>query len=336
MSDKILLGHGSGGKMSRDLIDNYIVKAFGNPTLNKLADAAALNLPTGQVAMTTDSFVVTPPVFPGGDIGKLAIYGTLNDLAMMGAKPLYLSVGLILEEGLEMDLFKRIIDSMALAADKAGVRIVTGDTKVVEKGKGDQIFINTTGIGVIPMGINLEPTNVEVGDKIILSGTIGDHGMTIMSCRKGLNLKTDLESDCASLAELAAKMLEVEPNIRVMRDPTRGGVASTINELAEQAGVEIRIDEKEVPILPQVEGICDLLGLDPFHVANEGKLMAIVPSDNAQQVLEAMKELPVGEDAAIIGEVVSRSEYPEVFIKTEIGTTRILEMLTGNQLPRIC
>lgn len=336
VSDKILLGHGSGGTMTRKLIEELIVKAFGNPTLNKLTDAAALDLPAGRVAMTTDSFVVTPPVFPGGDIGKLAIYGTVNDLAMVGAKPLYLSCALILEEGMEIALFREIIESMAEAAKQAGVQIVTGDTKVVERGKGDQIFINTTGIGVIPEGLELAPERIQVGDKVILSGTMGDHGITIMACRGGLNLHGDLKSDCAALNRLTATMLTVEPQIRVLRDPTRGGVASVLNELAESAGVEIKVEEAAVPILPQVQGFCDLLGLDPFHVANEGKLIAIVPADTAEEVLLAMRHISEGRDAAIIGEVMAKTDYPEVYIETEFGTTRILEMLAGGQLPRIC
>ncbi|AZR72939.1 hydrogenase expression/formation protein HypE [Anoxybacter fermentans] len=336
MSDKILLGHGSGGTMTRKLIENLIVKTLGNPTLNKLTDAATLNLPSGRLAMTTDSFVVTPPVFPGGDIGKLAVYGTINDLVMVGTKPFYLSLAFILEEGIELELFRRIVDSIAEAAENVGVEIVTGDTKVVEKGKGDQIYINTTGIGIIPDGIEMSPERIQVGDKVILSGTMGDHGITILACRKGLEMKTDLKSDCAPLHRLVNAMLDVEPKIRVMRDPTRGGVASVLNEIAEQAGVEIKVEESRVPILPQVQGMCDLLGLDPFHVANEGKLIAVVPAESAEEVLSAMRALPEGKDAAIIGEVVAKTEYPEVFVETEIGTTRILEMLAGDQLPRIC
>ena len=336
LSDKILLGHGSGGTMTRKLIENVIVKAFSNPTLDQLTDAAALELPSGNIAMTTDSFVVAPPIFPGGDIGKLAIFGTVNDLAMVGAKPLYLSVGFILEEGLEMTLLEEIVHSMAEAAKRAVVHIVTGDTKVVERGKGDKIFINTTGIGIIPTGRQLSAGNIRQGDKVILSGTMGDHGITIMAMRNGLNFQTDLTSDCAPLNHLAQKMLEVAPEIRIMRDPTRGGVASVLNELAEQAQVEIEIDETAVPILPQVQGICDLLGLDPFHVANEGKLLALVPADKAEQVVEAMRQIPEGVNAAIIGEVVAKSTEGEVYVRTEIGTTRILEMLTGDQLPRIC
>lgn len=336
LSAKILLSHGSGGMMTRKLIEGMIVRAFENPFLNQLTDAAALQLPAGRIALTTDSFVVTPPVFPGGDIGKLAVYGTVNDLAMVGARPLYLSSALILEEGLEILLLQQIIDSMAAAAQRVGVQIVTGDTKVVEKGKGDQIFINTTGIGVIPDGIHLGANTIRAGDKVILSGTMGDHGMAIMACRSGLHLAADLKSDSQPLYRLVETMLAVEPEVRVMRDPTRGGVASVLNELALQAGVDIRIEEKRVPILPQVQGICDLLGLDPFHVANEGKLLAIVPVSSAEAVLKAMHTLPEGKDAEIIGEVVEQSNIPEVYVETEIGTTRILEMLAGDQLPRIC
>lgn len=336
MGDRILLGHGSGGRMTRKLIEEIIMKYLQNPTLSQLTDAAILQVPSGRLAMTTDSFVVSPPVFPGGDIGKLAIYGTVNDLAMMGAKPLYLSSALILEEGLSMDLLEQVMDSMAKAAVEAGVQIVTGDTKVVERGKGDQIFINTTGIGVVPTGIELSPTKIQPGDKVILSGTMGDHGITIMACRNRFNLQVDLKSDCASLHKLAESMLTVEPGIRVLRDPTRGGVASALNELAEEARVEIKIEEYNVPVLEQVKGVCDLLGLDPFHVANEGKLLAIVPAYSAEQVIEAMRLLPEGREAAIIGEVVARTEEPEVYVETEFGTTRILEMLTGDQLPRIC
>lgn len=336
LSDKILLSHGSGGQMTRELIDQMIVKAFSNPTLNQLSDAAVLHVGGGRLAMTTDSFVITPPVFPGGNIGELSIYGTVNDLAMVGAKPLYLSSALILEEGMDLELLKEILDSMAQAVNEVGVEIVTGDTKVVEKGKGDQIFINTTGIGVIPEGVELSPTKIRKGDKVILSGTMGDHGITIMACREGLDFQMDLESDCQPLHRLVQKMLEVEPQIRVMRDPTRGGVASVLNELAEQARMEIKVKETEVPILPQVQGICDLLGLDPFHIANEGKLLAIVPGESAEQILAVMREMPEGKDAAIIGEVMMQTEHPEVYVETEIGTNRILEPLDGDQLPRIC
>lgn len=336
MSDRILLSHGSGGQMTRELIEEIIVQAFSNSTLNQLSDAAVLTIGDGRLAMTTDSFVITPPIFPGGNIGELSIYGTVNDLVMLGAKPLYLSSALILEEGLDLELLKGIINSMAEAVNELGVEIVTGDTKVVEKGKGDQIFINTTGIGIIPEGIELSPIKIRKGDKVILSGTMGDHGITIMACRERLDFQMDLKSDCQPLHRLAHKMLEVEPRIRVMRDPTRGGVASVLNELAKQARVEIKVKETDVPILPQVQGFCDLLGLDPFHVANEGKLLAIVPCESADRILTAMQRLPEGKDAAIIGEVMVQTEYPEVYVETEIGTTRILESLTGDQLPRIC
>lgn len=336
LSAKILLGHGSGGMMTRKLIEGMIVKAFGNPSLHQLTDAAVLQLPARRIAFTTDSFVVSPPVFPGGDIGKLAIYGTVNDLAMVGAKPLYLSSALILEEGLEIALLQKVVDSMTTAMERVGVQIVTGDTKVVEKGKGDHIFINTTGVGVIPDGVNLGADRIEAGDKVILSGTMGDHGMAVMACRSGLRFETDLISDCQPLNRLVETMLAVEPEVRVMRDPTRGGVASILNELAQQAGVEIRIEENRVPILQSVQGMCDLLGLDPFHVANEGKLLAIVPPAGAETVLKAMHTLPEGKDAAIIGEVMGQSNIPEVYVETGIGTTRILEMLAGDQLPRIC
>lgn len=322
--------------MTRALIEERIVRHLQNPTLNRLTDAAVLSLPAGRIAMTTDSFVISPPVFPGGDIGKLAVYGTVNDLAMMGARPLYLSSALILEEGLPMELLDRVLESMAEAAAEVGVQIVTGDTKVVERGKGDQIFINTTGIGVVPAGIELSPARIEPGDRIILSGTMGDHGITIMACRNGLDLRMDLQSDCAPLHRLAEAMLAAEPAIRVMRDPTRGGVASVLNELADGAGVEIKIAEDDVPVRPQVRGVCELLGFDPFHVANEGKLLAIVPEPGAQRVIEVMRSLPEGRDAAIIGEVTARTGIPEVYVETGFGTTRMLETLSGDQLPRIC
>ncbi len=336
MSEKILLAHGSGGLLTRKLIEEIILQAFANSVLNKLTDAAAVSLPPGKVAVTTDSFVITPPIFPGGNIGELAIYGTVNDLAMVGARPVYLTSGLILEEGLEINLFKEIIESMAIAAKIAGVEIITGDTKVVEKGKGDQIFINTTGVGIIPEGRELSASKIQIGDKVILSGTMGDHGIAILACRKGLSLKTDVRSDSTPLHRLVEVMLEVEPQIRVMRDPTRGGVGTVLNELAEEAGVEIKIEVEQVPLLAQVQGMCDLLGLDPFYIANEGKLVAIVPKESADKITIAMSKLPEGKDAAIIGEIVARSIYPQVYVETEIKTTRILEMPMGNQLPRIC
>jgi hydrogenase expression/formation protein HypE len=336
---RIVLGHGSGGKLTADLIDKIFLPAFRNPTLDKLDDQAVVSIGGARLAFTTDSFVVTPVFFPGGDIGRLAIHGTVNDLAMSGARPLYLSAAFILEEGLEVDDLRRVVDSMCAAAAEAGVQLVTGDTKVVNRGKGDQIFITTTGIGVIEHEFSISADRASAGDKIILSGTIGDHGMTIMSQREGLEFESSIESDCASLSGLVQAMLATPSPaknfIHTLRDPTRGGVATTLNEIAKRANVGIVLDERTIPVRESVKGACEVLGLDPLYVANEGKLLALVVPEMADAVLQQMQQHHLGHDAVIIGEVVE-THPGMVLMKTEIGGTRVLDVMFGEQLPRIC
>jgi hydrogenase expression/formation protein HypE len=336
---QIVLGHGSGGKLTADLIEKIFLPAFRNPTLDKLDDQATLSIGGARLAFTTDSFVVTPIFFPGGDIGRLAIHGTVNDLAMSGARPLYLSAAFILEEGLAVDDLRRVVESMRAAAAEAGIQLVTGDTKVVNRGKGDKIFITTTGIGVIESEVNISADRAAAGDKIILSGTIGDHGMTIMSQREGLEFESAIKSDCASLNGLVETMLasstEQRNFIHAMRDPTRGGVATTLNEIARRANVGIVLDERSIPVNESVKGACEILGLDPLYVANEGKLLAFVASGMAEAVLARMRQHPLGGAAAIIGEVVD-THAGMVLMKTEIGGTRVLDVMFGEQLPRIC
>jgi len=337
---QIVLGHGSGGKLTADLIDKIFLPAFRNPVLDKLDDQAVVTIGGARLAFTTDSFVVTPIFFPGGDIGTLAVHGTVNDLAMSGARPLYLSAAFILEEGLAVDDLRRVVASMRAAAEEAGVQLVTGDTKVVDRGKGDQIFITTTGIGAIESGANISADRAQPGDAILLSGTIGDHGMAIMSQREGLEFEGAIESDCAPLHGLVAAMLAAPaPDgadfLHCLRDPTRGGVATTLNEIAKRAGVGMMLRERAIPVRESVKGACEVLGLDPLYVANEGKLLAIVRPEMANAVLGQMREHRLGRDAAIIGEVVA--EHPGmVLMKTEIGGTRVLDVMFGEQLPRIC
>lgn len=331
----IILGHGGGGKLSAELIEHLFLPAFQNDLLGNLGDSTVLNLNDGHLAMSTDSFVVRPLFFPGGNIGELAINGTVNDISMSGAKPLYLSAGFILEEGLPLDTLGRIVDSMAAAAKAAGVLLVTGDTKVVDKGHGDGVYINTSGIGLVPEGVDIGPHRATPGDVVLLSGTIGDHGMAIMSVREGLEFETTIESDTAALNGLVAVMLAASPAIHVLRDPTRGGVASSLNEIAQRSGVGIQIDENKIPVNPAVRSACELLGMDPIFVANEGKLLAIVPADSAEAVLEAMHRHPLGRQAAIIGRVVE--QHPGMLVaRTGIGGTRVVPMQIGEQLPRIC
>ena len=333
--DTIVLGHGSGGRLSAELIQNVFLPAFQNPILGRLDDQAVVNVNGTRLAFTTDSFVVKPLFFPGGDIGSLAVHGTVNDLAMGGAKPLFLSAAFILEEGLSVERLRRVVESMRDAAAAAGVTIVTGDTKVVEKGSGDQLFINTTGIGVVPEGVNLSANTARPGDKVLLSGTIGDHGIAILAQREGLEFESRIESDSAALHTLVADMLEVSHNIRCMRDPTRGGVSSTLNEISVQSRVGIELIESEIPVREEVRGACEMLGLDPLYVANEGKLIAIVDAAVADQMLAAVRKNPLGEDAHTIGTVTSA--HPGlVTMRTLLGTSRIVDMLTGDQLPRIC
>jgi hydrogenase expression/formation protein HypE len=338
---QIVLGHGSGGKLTSELIEKVFLPAFKNPTLDKLDDQAVLTIHGTRLAFTTDSFVVTPIFFPGGDIGRLAVHGTVNDLAMSGARPLYIAAAFILEEGLPAVDLKRVVESMRAAAEEAGVQVVTGDTKVVNRGKGDQIFITTTGIGVIEDGLNISADRARPGDKIILSGYIGDHGMAIMSQRENLEFEGAIESDCASLNGLVASMLETpSPDgtvdfLHCLRDPTRGGVATTLNEIAKRAGVGMVLREQSIPVHESVKGACEVLGLDPLYVANEGKLLAIVVPEMVDDVLQQMRQHKFGQDAAIIGEVVA-AHSGMVLMKTEIGGTRVLDVMFGEQLPRIC
>jgi hydrogenase expression/formation protein HypE len=361
--DHILLGHGSGGQLTNDLIRRLFVPAFGNEVLERLEDQAtvtfsrdaealrsgarcsersapkslrvAANLNGIRLALTTDSFVVRPLFFPGGDIGSLAVHGTVNDLAVGGATPLYLSAAFILEEGLLLTDLERIVRSMRKACDAAGVQLVTGDTKVVDKGKGDGVFITTTGVGVVPDGLNLSIRSAKPGDKVIVSGTLGDHGIAIMSVREGIEFETVLESDSALLHDLTRVMLESCPLIRCMRDPTRGGVSSALNELAEASGVGVELDEETIPLRPEVRGACEMLGLDPLYVANEGKLIAVVPSEHAERVLKTMRNHALGQNAAMIGTVVA--DHPRmVTMKSLVGGERVVTLLAGEQLPRIC
>lgn len=329
------MAHGSGGVLSHQLIEKMFIPAFSNELLSEGHDGAIFNIKENRLAYTTDSFVVSPVFFPGGNIGDLAVNGTVNDLVCCGSKPLYLSAGFILEEGLPMEDLWKIVVSMKKAADKAGVKIITGDTKVVERGKGDRIFINTSGIGILPDGIHISPGNSLPGDLIILSGRIGDHGVAIMSARSGLEFETTIKSDTTALNEMADQVFRTTMNIHVLRDPTRGGVATTLNELSKAAKVGIIIDEEKIPVSEEVRGACEILGLDPLYIANEGKLIIILPGDVAFKVLKAIRECPAGRDAAIIGEVTS--EHPGIVrMSTSIGTSRIIDMLTGDQLPRIC
>jgi hydrogenase expression/formation protein HypE len=333
--DKIVLGHGSGGRLGANLLRDIFLPLFSNPALDRMDDQAVLEIGGSQLAFTTDSFVVRPLFFPGGDIGSLAVHGTVNDLAMGGATPLYLSAGFIIEEGLPLETLRRIAASMAAAAAAAGVAIVTGDTKVVERGKGDGVFINTTGIGLVPPGIRFSANQARPGDMVILSGTIGDHGMAIMASREGLEFETTITSDSAPLHQLVADMIAASGQLRCMRDPTRGGLSSSLNEIATQSGVTIAIEEKKVPVREEVRGACELLGLDPLYVANEGKLVAIVAPEAADDVLAAMRRNSLGEEAAIIG-MVLEGHPGLVTMKTAFGSSRIVDLLPGDQLPRIC
>jgi hydrogenase expression/formation protein HypE len=341
--EHVLLGHGSGGKLTADLIHRVFLPAFGNETLSALEDQATLNLKSAagngagsvRMALTTDSFVVRPLFFPGGDIGRLAVHGTINDLAVGGARPLFLTAAFILEEGLAMADLRRIVDSMREACALGEIQLVTGDTKVVDRGKGDQIFITTTGVGVVPADLHLSIRNPQPGDKILISGTIGDHGIAIMSVREGLEFETVLESDSAPLAGLTQLMLERCPQIRWMRDPTRGGVSSALNEMAVAANVGVKLREDALPIRREVRAACEMLGLDPLYVANEGKLIAVVAPEQAGDLLETIRQHPLGRNAALIGEVVA-SHPGAVAIKTLVGGERRVAMLAGEQLPRIC
>jgi len=338
---QIVLGHGSGGKLSAELIDKVFRSRFSNPILERMSDSAVLEIGSARLALTTDSFVVTPIFFPGGDIGSLAVNGTVNDLAMAGAHPLYLSAAFILEEGLTAEELERVADSVRAAAVAAGVQIVAGDTKVVNRGKGDKVFITTTGIGEIAPDVVLGAERMRVGDKVIVSGYVGDHGITVLSQREGLEFEGDLRSDCAALNGLVDAMLDEArvaggaEAIRCMRDPTRGGVATTLNELAAQSGLAVLMQEDAIPVRDTVRGACEILGLDPLFVANEGKLLAVVAAEGASSILRRMNAHPLGKDARIIGEIID-GPARRVLMKTSIGGTRIVDTLLGEQLPRIC
>ncbi len=333
--DTIQLAHGAGGRLSADLIEKLVLPRFSSAELDRLEDQAVLDLPPGRLAFSTDTFVVNPIFFPGGDIGDLAINGTVNDVAMSGADVAALSVGFVLEEGFPLSDFHRILCSMERAAKKAGVRIVTGDTKVVGHGACDKIFINTSGVGVIPAHLNLDSRNLEPGDKILLSGTLADHGMAVMTIREELSFQAPILSDSAALNGMIKQMLEVCPNIKALRDPTRGGVATTLNEFADGSKTGIRIDGEQIPVRPDVNGACEILGIDPLYVANEGKLIAVVPGPDAEAVLQVMRSHDLGSDAVILGEVVAGHPCM-VTLKTGLGTERIVDMPIGEQLPRIC
>jgi hydrogenase expression/formation protein HypE len=333
--EKVLLAHGSGGKLSHDLIQQIFLPSFSNPFLQPLDDSARIDNQQGFLAFTTDSYVVNPIFFPGGDIGKLAVFGTVNDLSMVGAVPSYLSLALIIEEGLSVEVLEQVVSSLREAAELAGVRVVTGDTKVVEHGAADRLFVNTAGIGWIKQGIHLSGMNARPGDRVLLSGYVGDHEIAVLSQREGFGFEGSLKSDCAPLNGLVQKMLEACPSLRCLRDPTRGGLATTLNEIASMSSVGITIEEEKVPVRDAVRGISELLGLDPLYLANEGKLIAICPAHEAEKVLEIMKSHSLGQDAEIIGSVTE--ENPKrVTLHTLIGGHRVLDMLTGAQYPRIC
>ena len=333
-NDRITLAHGAGGKLSQELVEQVILPAFGNPLLNKLHDGAAVHM-GGHVAFTTDSYVVKPLFFPGGNIGKLAVCGTVNDLAMTGAIPRYLSMGLILEEGFPIADLKKIVQTMKLAAEEAGICIVTGDTKVVDHGSADGIFINTAGIGDILPGTDISPEKVVPGMDVILSGYIGDHAATVMAGRHGLELPDTIHSDCAPLAGLTQAMLKAAPHIAVLRDPTRGGIAAVLNEIAEQSKTGVLIDEDAIPVHDEVRGVCDILGFDPLYLANEGKVVAFTAPEDTPKVLAAMQAHKYGRDARVIGHTTQEAAG-QVGLKTAIGGIRIVDMPLGNLVPRIC
>ena len=331
----IVLGHGSGGKLSSELIEHLFLPALGNPALASLRDSAVVEANAGRLAFTTDSFVVRPLFFPGGCIGDLAVYGTINDLAMSGAKPFCLSAAFILEEGLPTATLGRIVEALAGAARATGVPIVTGDTKVVEKGHGDGCYINTSGIGIVADGVNFAPDKARAGDRVLVSGSMGDHGMAVLSVREGLEFESPITSDTAPLHEVVQGLIAAKVEIRVLRDPTRGGLASSLNEIAAASSVGILLEEAEIPIHGAVRSACELLGLDPLFVANEGKLVAIVAPDHAAKALEVLQGHPLGREAAIVGSVTANNQGL-VAARTAIGGTLVVPMLTGEQLPRIC
>jgi hydrogenase expression/formation protein HypE len=332
--DRVVLGHGSGGRLSHELISRIFVPAFANDVLARLEDQATVPLNAGRVALTTDAFVVRPIFFPGGDIGSLSVHGTLNDLSVGGAVPRHLTASFILEEGLALTDLQRVVSSMARACAAASVTLVAGDTKVVERGKGDQIFITTTGLGVVPPSCALSISAARPGDRVLVSGTLGDHGIAILALRDGLDLGTTLQSDSAWLGPLTSAMLETCPSLKCMRDLTRGGFTSALHELCAASSVGVELDEAAVPLKPEVRGACELLGLDPLYVANEGKLMAVVPAADAEALLSGMRRHPLGADAAIVGTITETQG--RVVLRTRVGGKRTVSMLAGEQLPRIC
>ncbi|MBA7558125.1 Carbamoyl dehydratase HypE [subsurface metagenome] len=333
--DRISLSHGSGGKLSFNLIKKLVLPNFNNPYLKRLDDGAILNIEGLKLAYTTDSYTVDPLFFKGGNIGELAIYGTVNDLAMCGATPLYLSCSFIIEEGFSLSLLEKIVLSMKAASAIAKVDIVTGDTKVVNKGAADKIFINTSGVGIVRKGVNISGSNAKVGDVVIINGPIGSHGIAVLSEREGLKFETEIKSDTAPLSSLVADMLEISKDIHVLRDPTRGGLSTTLNEIALSSKVDIEINESDIPIQEEVRAACEILGYDPLYLANEGKLVAFIPSEIASDILKKMRKNKYGKESKIIGKTVKKSEG-KVYLNTNIGGTRIVDMLTGEQLPRIC
>lgn len=340
-NERIVLGHGSGGRMSYDLISKIFLPSFDNPILRTGDDAGSITIfnqgsaISSKLAISTDSHVVMPLFFPGGDIGRLAVCGTVNDVSMLGATPFWLTVGFVLEEGLEVDILRKVIESMRLAAVEANVQIIAGDTKVVQNGKADGLYINTTGIGIIPGGVNISGSRAQPGDVVIVSGTMGDHGIAVLAARGELNFESQIKSDVAPLNGLVATMLDATKEIHVLRDPTRGGLATSLNEIALQSQVGIMIYEEAIPVKLAVEAACEMLGFDALYVANEGKLIAIVEKNDADRVLAAMKKHPLGTDAAIIGTVTEKLEA-HVMLKTAFGTTRMIDMMSGEMLPRIC
>ena len=334
-TERIQIDHGAGGRASHDLVAKTFMPALANPILKELNDSALLNFQDVRLAISTDSYVVDPIFFPGGDIGSLAVHGTVNDLAMRGAQPRYLSVGFILEEGLEIAALEKLVGSMARAARQAGVEVVAADTKVVERGKADRIFINTAGVGIIAPGVDIAGQNAKPGDCVLINGPMGDHGVAVLSTREGLSFQTDIQSDSAPLNGLVSEILEVSRNIHVLRDPTRGGVATALNEVAGQSAVGIELEEAHLPVRPGVKAACEMLGLDPLYVANEGKVLVMVAPEDADLVLDKMRQHPLGRESYIIGRVVS--EHPgRVVLHTGVGGRRIVDMLSGEQLPRIC
>ena len=333
--EQIVMGHGSGGKMAADLIAKTFLPAFDNPALRAGDDAGVGSVRAGKLAISTDSHVVSPLFFPGGDIGRLSVCGTVNDVAMMGAEPLYLTAGFILEEGLPLATLELVVASMKEAAAEAGVQIVSGDTKVVQRGKADGLYITTTGVGVVRRGMEIGGAQAKAGDVVILSGSMGDHGIAVLAARGELGFETDIESDAAPLNHLIAAMMDVSSNIHVLRDPTRGGVATTLNEIAHQSGMCILLNEASLPVRPAVAAVCEMLGFDPLYVANEGKLLAIVAPEDAEKVLAAMHGTKYGKEAVVIGEVQAEPQN-RVLMKTAIGSTRVVDVLMGEMLPRIC